>query len=157
MTCPKCNCSSSVCICTSQIGSSRRRSLGYRERDCLQFNYPIDLQRFNDFLWYPKTGTYGVALSDVNDYSLTGMSSPILAGIMNDTQIKSTLATALPKLFYMTGYKESSSTTASLTTQLSPNTQGFLREALPLSLKNEYSRTTSSAALTAISNFLDVY
>ncbi|KUL84875.1 hypothetical protein ZTR_08222 [Talaromyces verruculosus] len=73
----------------------------------------------NDFLWNPKTGTYGVALLHVNDYSLTSMSFAILAGIMNDTQIESTPATALPKLFYMTRYKESSSTTASLTTQLS--------------------------------------
>jgi hypothetical protein len=111
----------------------------------------------NDLLWNPTTGTYGVALSDVDDYSLTAMSFTLLAGIMNVTQIESTLVTALPKLFYMTGYKDSSSTTASLTTQLSPNTQGFLLEALLISLKNDYSSKTSSAALAAISNLLDIY
>jgi hypothetical protein len=111
----------------------------------------------NDLLWNPTTGTYGAALSDVEDYSLTAISFTILTGIMNATQMESTLAIALPKLFYMTGYKDSSSTTASLTTQLSPNTQGFLLEALLISLKNDYSSTTSSAALAAISNLLNVY
>lgn len=85
------------------------------------------------------------------------MSFTILAGIMNEAQIGSTLATTLPQLFYMTGYKDSSSTIASLTTQLSPNTQSFLLEALLMSLKNDYSSTTSSAALTAISHLLAVY
>lgn len=111
----------------------------------------------NNLLWNPTTGTYGVSLSDVSDYSLTAISFTILAGIMNATQIESTLATALPKLFYMTGYKDSSSIISSLTTQLSPNTQGFLLEALLISLKNDSSSTTTSAALTAISNLLNVY
>lgn len=111
----------------------------------------------NNLLWNPATGTYSVGLSDVDDYSITAIAFTILAGIMNTTQIESSLATALPNMFYMAGYKDYYSTANSLTTQLSPNTQGFLFEALLISLKNDYSNTTSTAALSAISNLLDVY
>lgn len=111
----------------------------------------------NALMWNPSIGTYSLAVSDADDYSINAISFTILAGIANATQIESSLATALPNLFYLLGYKDTYNTGSSLTTQLSPNTQGFLLEALLLTLRNNYTSTASAAALTAVSNLLDVY
>ncbi|TKA58230.1 hypothetical protein B0A55_13698 [Friedmanniomyces simplex] len=83
----------------------------------------------NTLLWNPSLGTYGISITEPNDFSLVAIAFTIRAGVANATRAASSIA-ALPSLFLTIGYKDTSSAANSNTTQLSPNTQGFLLESL---------------------------
>lgn len=79
-------------------------------------------------LWSESLGTFSVSTSDPGNFSVTGIAFAILAGIATDEQARSSIEKALPKLENKIGYNDISSTDAS--THLSPNTNGFLLEAI---------------------------
>ncbi|KAK4550353.1 hypothetical protein LTR36_003320 [Oleoguttula mirabilis] len=86
-------------------------------------------QAINDKLWNPSLGVYSLSLDAPSNYSLTAIAFTILSGTANSTQA-SAMISRLPELRLGVGYKTNSGDADSGTTQLSPNTQGFLLEAL---------------------------
>ena len=87
-------------------------------------------EAINSQLWNADLGAYSLSLDAPNNYSLTAMAFTILSGTANSSQARSMITNVLPDLRVGVGYKTSSSDIASNATQLSPNTQGFLLEAL---------------------------
>ncbi|KAK8179057.1 Six-hairpin glycosidase-like protein [Phyllosticta citribraziliensis] len=80
----------------------------------------------NSLLWDPVRGTYAIDItSRSNSSSVSGTAFAILSGTANETQAASAVA-ALPALRCGVGFKDSSATECTSTTQISPNTNGFL-------------------------------
>lgn len=104
----------------------------------------------NTLLWNPGLGAYSVALSDAGDTSLLAAAFTIRAGIANASQVAATVA-VLPLLFYEIGYKDTLSAANSAGTQLSPNTQGFLLEAIFVANR------TFGTPLDAAASMLDTF
>jgi hypothetical protein len=86
-------------------------------------------QAINELLWSEEIGTWAVNVDTPQNYSLMSMALPIRAGLANITQAGSTIS-LLDTLRLGPGYKDSNSVPDSPITQLSPNTNGFLLEAL---------------------------
>ena len=83
----------------------------------------------NSRLWNPSLGVYSLSLDAPSNFSLTAIAWTILSGTANSSQAAS-MITKLPELRVGVGYKTDTSITPSSTLELSPNTQGFLLEAL---------------------------
>lgn len=86
-------------------------------------------EAINTQLWNPGLGVYSLSIGAPSNYSLTAIAWTILSGAANSSQAASMIA-KLPELRLGVGYKTMSSDSNSVTTQLSPNTCGFLLEAL---------------------------
>ncbi|KAJ9629961.1 hypothetical protein H2203_002346 [Taxawa tesnikishii (nom. ined.)] len=83
----------------------------------------------NSRLWNAAKGFYSLSLTSPNDFSLAGIAFTIRAGIANATQAAAMIEN-IPQLRLGIGFKDSSVVNSTSTTQLSPNVQGFLLEAL---------------------------
>lgn len=83
----------------------------------------------NSQLWNPSLGIYSLSLSAPSNFSLTSIAWTILSSTANSSQAAS-MITTLPRLRVGVGYKTDSSMESSPSLELSPNTQGFLLEAL---------------------------
>ncbi|KAJ5618316.1 hypothetical protein N7528_006959 [Penicillium herquei] len=83
----------------------------------------------NQLLWNESLGAYSLSLSQPNDIAILATAFTIRAGIASSEQV-STSIDRLGDVFLNIGYKDNSVTGNSPTTQLSPNTQGFLFESL---------------------------
>ena len=79
--------------------------------------------------WSDSLGQYALGLNNTNDYSLLSLAFPIKAGWANTTQITTAVNTIQNGLFATNGYKDSTPNQDGVQT-LSPNTQGFLLDAL---------------------------
>lgn len=87
-------------------------------------------RNINYRLWNADLGVYALSESNPADYSIAGIAFCILAGVANSTQASSSIA-ALHKLKVQVGYLDSTLVNASdPDTTISPNTNGFLLEAL---------------------------
>jgi hypothetical protein len=87
------------------------------------------VQAINDKLWNPTLGTYSLSLDAPSNYSLTAIGWAILAGAANSSQVTSSFA-KLDELRCGIGYRTISSEACTDDYQLSPNTNGFLLNAL---------------------------
>jgi hypothetical protein len=87
------------------------------------------IQAINNKLWNPSLGTYSLSLDAPSNYSLTAIGWAILAGAANTSQVTSSFA-KLDELRCGIGYKTISSEACTDDYQLSPNTNGFLLNAL---------------------------
>ncbi|KAM3423867.1 hypothetical protein BST61_g1263 [Cercospora zeina] len=87
------------------------------------------INSLNAQLWNASTGVYDLSLTDRGNFSFTGIAWAILSGAANSSQAAASIA-RIPELRLGVGYKTSSADESSNTTQLSPNTGGFLLEAL---------------------------
>jgi glycogen debranching enzyme len=83
----------------------------------------------NTLLWDPAIGTYSLSLSAPNNFSIMAIAYAIRAGIANASQAASCIA-KLPELRLGVGFKDLSGVVNANDTRLSPNTQGFLLDAL---------------------------
>ncbi|KAF2104506.1 Six-hairpin glycosidase [Rhizodiscina lignyota] len=81
-------------------------------------------------LWSDSLGTFALALNNKTDFGVTGIALSILSGIANEAQAITSIQKALPKLYNKIGYNDQSNTDPS--THISPNTNGFLLEAIML-------------------------
>lgn len=108
----------------------------------------------NSQLYSSSLGAYAIALDGIEYTSILATAFTIRAGIANSTQAQSGIE-KLADLFVQIGYKDSSNVAESNTTQLSPNTQGFLLESLFLA----HNKLNASAAtvVPVLKNLLDVY
>lgn len=108
----------------------------------------------NARLWSDSIGTYSNALLDPNNYTLAATAFPILAGVANTSQATSAIS-KLSTLFHSIGYKDSSAVPSTNFTQLSPNIQGFLLEALFVAHLNL--NVAADVVVPIIANLLDVF
>lgn len=83
----------------------------------------------NRELWNPELGVYSLSLDAPSNFSLTAIAFTILSGTANASQAASMVA-KMPELRLGCRYKTGSGDVDSATYELSPNTQGFLLEAL---------------------------
>ncbi|KAK4553711.1 hypothetical protein LTR86_009209 [Recurvomyces mirabilis] len=83
----------------------------------------------NRELWNPELGVYSLSLTDRGNFSLTSIAWTILSGTANATQAASMVA-KMDALRLGVGYKTISSDPNLNTTNLSPNTCGFLLDAV---------------------------
>ncbi|KAJ5703137.1 hypothetical protein N7488_010685 [Penicillium malachiteum] len=81
----------------------------------------------NQLLWNESLGAYSLSLSQPIDTAILATAFTIRAGIASPKQV-STSINRLGDVFLDIGYKDNSITGNSATTQLPPNTQGFLFE-----------------------------
>ena len=107
----------------------------------------------NSLNYNPQIGAYNTAYGG-GGIGVVATALTIRGGIANSSQA-STSIEALSTLFYLIGYKDTELTGNSPTTTLSPNTQGFLLEALFIA----YTRLEVSADVVApvLQTLLDVY
>lgn len=97
----------------------------------------------NEHLWNDDLGIYAVSPSNMSDYSVAGLSFCITSGVANSTQTTRSLS-AIENLKLGPGYKDSTQVSSSdPTVNISPNTNGFLLEAL-------FQGNASSTALALI-------
>ncbi|KAI1329412.1 Six-hairpin glycosidase [Xylariaceae sp. FL0255] len=89
----------------------------------------------NSQLWSDANGFYVESLTELTTGSITATAFVIKSGIANATQAALSIA-QLPNFLVNIGYKDTTSTASSNSTQLSPNTQGFLLESLFLAHLN---------------------
>lgn len=87
------------------------------------------VQAINDKLWNAALGTYSLSTDAPSNFSLTGTAWAILAGAPNSSQAASSIA-KLDELRCGIGYKTASQEICDESYQLSPNTNGFLLDAL---------------------------
>ena len=87
------------------------------------------VEAINDKLWNPTLGTWSLSLEAPSNYSLTAIGWAILAGAANSSQVTSSFA-RLNELRCGIGYRTISSEACTADYQLSPNTNGFLLNAL---------------------------
>lgn len=91
-------------------------------------NFASDLKdTINSLLWNDTLGTYQLSTSAPEDFGVNGIAFTITSGVANDTQALSSIA-KLEELKLGPGYKDD--TTAADTANISPNTNGFLLNAL---------------------------
>ena len=105
-------------------------------------------------LWSDSLGTYAFALDDLKNHSILSTAFPIRAGIANSTQARLSIQ-SLSDLFLQIGYKDSTEIADDPQTQLSPNVQGFLLEALFLA--HTQLEVAASIIVPVLKNLLDVY
>ena len=103
--------------------------------------------------WNPMLGAYNTAFGG-GGTGVLATAFTLRAGITNNSQATTSIQ-ALSDLFYLIGYKDTSTTGNSSTTTLSPNTQGFLLESLFIA----YTQLDVSVDIVApvLHNLLDVY
>ncbi|KAK4899263.1 hypothetical protein LTR27_003495 [Elasticomyces elasticus] len=83
----------------------------------------------NEQLWNDTLGTYSLSLDSPSNYSLTAIAWTILSGAANSSQAASSIA-KLDELRCGVGYKTGSGDVCSDNYEISPNTNGFLLDAL---------------------------
>jgi hypothetical protein len=84
----------------------------------------------NAKLWNEELGIYSTSLDDLGNYSVAGISFAITSGVATPEQALRSIS-LLSNLRLGPGYKDSSAVDSSdLTTNISPNTNGFLLSAL---------------------------
>lgn len=105
----------------------------------------------NTQLWSPSTGAYAISLTNPTETGILATAFTIRSGIANATQAASSIA-ALTPLFCEIGYMDNSGTACSGGTQLSPNTQGFLLDALFLA--NRELNVSAAIIVPVIQNLL---
>lgn len=108
----------------------------------------------NTQLYNPTIGAYSTALSAPGDTSVLATAFTIRAGIANSSQAASSVQ-SLSTLFYEIGYKDSTTVGNSATTQLSPNVQGFLLDALFHA--NKHLNVSADIIVPVLKNLLDIY
>ena len=105
-------------------------------------------------LWSSSLGAYSMSLDFSGDTAILATTYTIRAGIASTLEATSGLQ-KLGDLFYQIGYKDSSRIGNAANTQLSPNVQGFLLEALFLA--HTQLNVSSAIVLPILSNLLDVF
>lgn len=80
-------------------------------------------------LWNSHLGVFSDSSADPTSYSVAGLSFAITSGVATASQARSCIS-ALAKLKLSPGYKDSTSVNSSSTVNISPNTNGFLLNAL---------------------------
>lgn len=108
----------------------------------------------NDKLWNESLGAYGLSLNQPNDTAILATAFTIRAGIATSDRVASSVA-RLSDTFLSIGYKDNSATSNAASTQLSPNTQGFLLESLFIA-HIQYG-VSASEVLPAIRNLSEVF
>lgn len=106
----------------------------------------------NSQLWNDDLGVYALSTSDTTDFSVAGIAFCLRSGVADDDRAARAVA-ALDTLALAPGYKDSTATSSNdSTVVISPNTNGFLLDALlsgsPWS-KSTSTSTSSAAAATA--------
>ncbi|KAE9363347.1 glycoside hydrolase family 78 protein [Stipitochalara longipes BDJ] len=97
----------------------------------------------NQNLWNPTLGAYGLSPASPDDYGVSSMGFCITSGVANTTQASRFLS-LLPNLRLGAGYKDSTQVGSNdSSVNISPNTNGFLVEAL-------LSQNSSSSSITAL-------
>ncbi|TVY55629.1 hypothetical protein LSUE1_G009855, partial [Lachnellula suecica] len=110
----------------------------------------------NAQLWSPALGAYATSLADMGDTSILATAFTLRAGIANATQASSSIE-SLDSMFYEIGYKDNTAVGNSATTQLSPNTQGFLLDSLFLAYLSPNLNVSVASIVPVLHNLLDVY
>jgi hypothetical protein len=88
------------------------------------------VKNINGRLWNDALGTYSLSIASPDDFSVNSIAFCVLSGAANATQAASSIA-ALTQLKLGPGYKDSTLISeADPNTMISPNTNGFLLEAL---------------------------
>jgi hypothetical protein len=108
----------------------------------------------NTQLWLDSLGAYGLSLTELTDTSALATAFTIRAGITNTTQATTSIK-KLSELFYLIGYKDSTTVGNGGTTQLSPNVQGFLLESLFLA--HSQLNVSADVIVPVVKNLLEVY
>jgi hypothetical protein len=108
----------------------------------------------NTQLWSDSLGAYGLSLTELTDTSALATAFTIRAGIANTTQATTSIE-KLSDLFYLIGYKDSTTVGNDGTTQLSPNVQGFLLESLFLA--HSQLNVSADVIVPVVKNLLEVY
>ena len=108
----------------------------------------------NNQLWSDDLGAYGLSLTEPQDTSALATAFTIRAGIANTTQATSSIE-KLSDLFYLIGYKDSTTVGNGGGTQLSPNVQGFLLESLFLA--HSQLNVSADVIVPVVKNLLEVY
>ncbi|CAI7634564.1 unnamed protein product [Penicillium pancosmium] len=108
----------------------------------------------NDKLWNESLGAYSLSLNQPNDTAILATAFTIRAGIASPDHVARSVA-RLSDTFLSIGYKDNSAASNAASTQLSPNTQGFLLESLFLA-HTKYG-TSASEVLPAIRNLSEVF
>jgi hypothetical protein len=83
----------------------------------------------NALLWNSALGAYSLSLSNPSDTSLLATAFTLRSGTASPQQAASSVA-GLDRMFHRIGYKDTLGTASNDGTNLSPNTQGFLLDAL---------------------------
>ncbi|KAI3399150.1 hypothetical protein diail_7729 [Diaporthe ilicicola] len=96
----------------------------------------------NARLWNDQLGVYGLSIDDLSDYSVASTAFCITSGVANETQAARSLAAVEAGLKLNPGYRDATTADAA-SANISPNTNGFLLEAL---------FTTAAAATAAGDN-----
>lgn len=87
-------------------------------------------QAINSQLWNDGLGVYSLSTSSPEEYSVAGIAFCITSGVANETQAANAIS-ALQGLALAPGYKDATTANSSdPTVVISPNTNGFLLEAL---------------------------
>ena len=108
----------------------------------------------NSELWNGDAGFYSFDLTQPNVSAILATAFTIRAGIASPKQAASGIE-RLADVFYQIGYKDNSAVGNSSTTQLSPNTQGFLFEALFLA--NLQQGVPAATVAPAVRNLAEVF
>ncbi|KAJ5128311.1 hypothetical protein N7448_002029 [Penicillium atrosanguineum] len=108
----------------------------------------------NDSLWNENIGAYSLSLAQPDDTAIMATAFTIRAGIASSDRVTSSIA-RLSDVFLAIGYKDSSAASNSASTQLSPNTQGFLLESLFLAY-TKYN-VSVDVVIPAIQNLSEVF
>lgn len=89
-------------------------------------------QAINSQLWNDDIGVYSASVSDWGNFSVTGIAFCLASGVSSTTPERTTRAlAALEELALSPGYKDSTSAdSADASVVISPNTNGFLLDAL---------------------------
>ncbi|KAK2596536.1 hypothetical protein N8I77_013422 [Diaporthe amygdali] len=98
----------------------------------------------NTQLWNDGLGVYGLSLSDTADFSVASTAFCITSGVANETQATRSLAAVEAQLKLSPGYRDSTIATG----QISPNTNGFLLDALFTTASATADNNTASGLIT---------
>lgn len=108
-------------------------------------------QAINDKLWNPELGVYSLSLTAPSNYSINGIAWAILSGAANSTRAASSIA-KVEELKCGIGYRTQSSEACTEDYQLSPNTNGFLLNAI-FKAQRDLGLTNLSVARTQLDDF----
>lgn len=111
-------------------------------------------EAINSQLWNDVLGAYSLSITQNNDTSMLATAFTIRGGVASADRVASSIQ-RLSDLFLDIGYKDNSITADGPTTQLSPNTQGFLFESLFIA-HMKYN-TSADVVLPAIKTLAEVF
>lgn len=102
----------------------------------------------NAQLWDEDQGVYIQQVADPENFSVASTAFCITSGVANQTQAERSLAAAEARLKLHPGYRDSTAANAS-TANISPNTNGFLLDAMLLTAASATAGTSSQDDTTA--------